>query len=121
MLGRAHFEAESVRRGFGPARPAELRALLGGPYDLVHVVLDRRPGVVPVPVVLAGRLVQQGSGIGEPTFGAHRAFVVLGTRHQVELADLRARTLGGFGSCSLKEPVDELGGMLSGMGPANMD
>jgi hypothetical protein len=27
-----------------------------------------------------------------------------------ELADLRARTLGGFGSCSLREPVDELGG-----------
>jgi hypothetical protein len=29
-----------------------------------------------------------------------------------ELADLRARTLGGFGSCSLREPVDELGGVL---------
>jgi len=33
-----------------------------------------------------------------------------------ELADLRARTLGGFGSCSLREPVDELGGMLGGVG-----
>jgi acetoacetyl-CoA synthetase len=30
-----------------------------------------------------------------------------------ELADLRNRTLGGFGSCSLREPVDELGGVLS--------
>jgi len=37
------------------------------------------------------------------------------------LADLRARTLGGFGSCSLREPVDELGRMLSGVGPASMD
>jgi hypothetical protein len=31
-----------------------------------------------------------------------------------ELADLRAQTIGGFGSCSLREPVDELGGMLGG-------
>jgi hypothetical protein len=31
-----------------------------------------------------------------------------------ELADLRTRTLGGFGSCSLREPVDELGRMLGG-------
>jgi hypothetical protein len=27
-----------------------------------------------------------------------------------ELADLRARTLGGFGSCPMREPVNELGG-----------
>jgi hypothetical protein len=38
-----------------------------------------------------------------------------------ELADLRNQTIGGFGSCSLREPVDELGGVLSGMGPASMD
>jgi acetoacetyl-CoA synthetase len=31
-----------------------------------------------------------------------------------ELADLRTRTMGGFGSCSLREPVEELGGMLGG-------
>ena len=38
-----------------------------------------------------------------------------------ELADLRVRTLGSFGSCSLREPVDELGGMLGGVVTDGMD
>jgi hypothetical protein len=95
--------------------------------DAPRGVMFRYPSVLLATAVLrAGGSKEEGlaalveSDAGAIGFGAEA--LVWGRLHfdAKELADLRARTLGGFGWCSLREPVDELGGMLGGVGAARL-